>query len=117
MVVCSIQMQNNDGHIDKNEFLAFYLANVAIKPDKKSLKALAGQIFEDFDADRSGEITLTEFKEILDSFDLKMTLDEIGLLVNELDEHDNGTISEHEFVELLEKHKRLFEDETPPSLT
>ena len=107
---------NKDGRITKDEFLAFYVANIVITPDEKSLHHLAHDIFGDFDSDHSGEITLTEFKDILEAFDVEFTLDEIGLLVNELDEHDNGTISEHEFFELLEKHKQLFEDQSAPSL-
>ena len=74
-------------------------------------------MFELFDRDGSGTITIGEFKSVLDSFNVGFTVDEIGDLVNELDEQDNGTLSEEEFEEFLEKHKYLFERGSLPPLS
>jgi hypothetical protein len=107
---------SNDGNITKDEFMAFYAANVVVKADEHSLHHLAQDMFQQFDSDKSGEITLGEFKAVLEAFNVGFTVDEIGDIVNELDEGNNGTIHEHEFHELLEKHKYLFDDKDMPSL-
>ena len=109
--------KNQDGHISKDEFISFYQANIIFHGhgDHHSLHHLAHEMFHQFDQDGSGEITMGEFKSLLDAFNVGFTVDEIGDLVNELDEQDNGTIGEHEFLELLEKHRHLFHrDELPP---
>jgi len=107
---------SNDGNVTKDEFLAFYAANVAVKADEHSLHHLAHDMFQQFDTDKSGEITLGEFKDVLEAFNVGFTVDEIGDIVNELDEQNNGSIHAHEFHELLEKHKYLFEDSPLPVL-
>jgi Ca2+-binding EF-hand superfamily protein len=48
-------------------------------------------------------------KDIIDNFRVGFTVDEIGYLVNELDEDRSGTISEEEFLDLLKKHSYLFQ--------
>ena len=96
--------------------MAFYAANVVVKSDEHSLHQLADSMFQQFDTDNSGEITLGEFKDVMEAFNVGFTLDEIGDIVNELDEQDNGSIHAHEFFELLEKHKYLFEDVKLPQL-
>jgi Ca2+-binding EF-hand superfamily protein len=107
---------NQDGHISKDEFLAFYSANIILEVDHHGLHELAREMFQQFDQDNSGEITLGEFKEVLEAFNVGFTVDEIGDLVNELDEEDDGTIGEHEFFKLLEKHRYLFKKHSLPPL-
>jgi Ca2+-binding EF-hand superfamily protein len=109
--------RNQDGHISKDEFVAFYSTNVVLEVDNHhGLHDLAKHMFEQFDQDGSGEITMGEFKQVVDAFNVGFTIDEIGDLVNELDEQDNGTITEHEFLELLKKHKHLFQRIKLPAL-
>jgi Ca2+-binding EF-hand superfamily protein len=54
--------------------------------------------------------------DVLDAFNVRFTGNEIGHLVNELDEHDDGQVGEHEFLELLKKHRYIFEKHELPSL-
>lgn len=98
--------RNGDGHIDKEEFLAYYATNV-LSVDH-SLHHLAHNLYCQFDQDGSGQITLSEFKKVLEAFNVGFSVNEVGQLVNELDEHNDGLVGEHEFYELLKKHAHLF---------
>lgn len=109
--------KDKSGTIDKSEFLAFYKSYIVVELDHRGIHDLAANMFAQLDVDGSGEISLSEFKHIIDALEVGFTVDEVGALVNELDEKDNGTISEHEFVHLLlVKHRRLFEHVPLPAL-
>jgi Ca2+-binding EF-hand superfamily protein len=99
--------KNGDGHVAKDEFLSFYsqqsLSSIGV--DEHSLHELAHDLYHRFDRDHSGQIALGESKDILDALNVGFTVNEIGHLVNELDEHDDGQVGEHEFLELLKKHR------------
>ena len=106
---------NKDGHISKEEFVSFYAKHISFHVGH-GLHELAHAMFHQFDQDGSGEITMGEFKSIMDTFNVGFTVDEIGELVNELDEQDDGTIGEHEFLHLLMKNRRMFQKEELPTL-
>lgn len=114
---------NGDGIIQKEEFVRFYSAHCLVdkftskKDVKRHLKSLAHDLFAQFDLDMSGEVTLSEFKAVMDAFDVGFTVDEIGQLVTELDQHhSDGNIDEHEFYCLLETHRHLFTKTPLPPL-
>lgn len=107
--------KNVDGSITKDEFLSFYLEHVLAAEDGSHnadphhfLHELAHNLYHRFDRNGNGQITLAEFKSLLDSFSVEFTVNEIGNLVNELDEHDDGTVGEHEFHRLLQNRSHLF---------
>jgi Ca2+-binding EF-hand superfamily protein len=108
--------ENQDGQISKEEFTSFYSANICFEHDHHGLHKLAHDIFQQFDLDQSGEITVGEFKTVMDAFHVGFTVDEISDLINELDEKDNGTIGEPEFLGLLETHRHLFQQNKLPLL-
>jgi Ca2+-binding EF-hand superfamily protein len=112
--------KDKNGRVSKEEFLSFYKDQVLSthhEEEHHGFHETAKYMFALFDTDKSGEITIGEFKSLLDAFNVGFTVDEIGDLVNELDEQNNGTIGEEEFVELLEKHGHLFKKmEMPPLL-
>ncbi|CAB9508822.1 Troponin C, isoform 1 [Seminavis robusta] len=108
--------EDGDGSISREEFMNFYRDHIMIQLDDHGIHHLAETMFRQIDADGSGEISMSEFKQVLDSFNVGFTVDEIGELINELDEDDNGTIGEEEFVKLLEKHRLLFEKIPLPKL-
>lgn len=113
---------DSDGRVSEAEFLAFYAHTILGSSEEHhhslehELHHLGCQIFEQFDRDGSGEITLSEFKSILESFNVGFSIDELGKLVNEIDEDNTGSIGEHEFVGLLQKHRHLFEKYRLPEL-
>jgi len=107
---------NKDGTISKTEFLDFYKAHVVCDLDHHQIHKLGEDLFALIDTDGSGEITLSEFKDVLLSFNVGFSIDEIGDMANEIDGQDNGTIHEHEFVKFLFSHEHLFERCSLPSL-
>jgi len=114
---------NGDGVIQKDEFITFYATHCVMdkftdeRDLKNYLKTLARDLFTQFDLDRSGELSLSEFKSVMDAFNVGFTVDEIGQLVNELDQHHaDGLIVEHEFFCLLETHRHLFTNTPLPPL-
>jgi calmodulin len=108
--------KNQDGNISRDEFLDFYKQHMVFDLDRHGLHELARHMFEQFDSDGNGVITLSEFKTVMDALNVDFSIDEIGELVNELDEDHDGTICEHQFVELLKKHDHLFEQIKLPKL-
>jgi calmodulin len=108
--------ENKDGNISRDEFLDFYQKHMVFDLNREGLNELARHMFEQFDSDGNGVITLSEFKNVMDSLNVDFSIDEIGELVNELDEQHDGTIAEHQFVELLKKHDHLFEQIKLPKL-
>jgi Ca2+-binding EF-hand superfamily protein len=114
--------KDKNGRVSKEEFLSFYKDHILSTHDGEEhhghhgFHDTAKYMFALFDTDKSGEITIGEFKSLLDAFNVGFTVDEIGELVNELDEQNNGTIGEEEFVELLEKHEHLFKKMETPQL-
>ena len=75
---------DNDGSITKDEFINFFKHYIFPKIDDENdnIEGSAKDMFELFDIDKSGDITLGEFKEVIDNFNVGFTVDEIGCLVN-----------------------------------
>lgn len=65
-----------------------YFRFIMVKLDTEGLHHLAKDMFAQLDIDGSGELTLTEFKQIITQLDVGFTLDEIGQLVKELGMYD-----------------------------
>ncbi|KAL3921105.1 MAG: hypothetical protein SGILL_002922 [Bacillariaceae sp.] len=110
---------NQDGIITLEEFLSFYQSNILLNEAhdlEKSLHHLAHQIFYQFDRDESHSIALSEFKDVIESFNVDFSIDEMGELVNEIDHDNTGSIGVHEFEDLLKNHKHLFQTYNLPPL-
>ncbi|KAG7366363.1 EF hand domain containing protein [Nitzschia inconspicua] len=113
---------NGDGIITLEEFTLFYQQNVLLHEDKNEratnniMKELAHQIFHQFDKDNTHSITLSEFKAVLETFNVDFTIDEMGQLLNEIDHDNTGSIGVHEFEDLLENHRYLFRSYHLPPL-
>lgn len=61
-----------------------------VKLDTEGLHHLAKDMFSQLDIDGSGELTLSELKQIITQLDVGFTLDEIGQLVKELGTYTDG---------------------------
>jgi Ca2+-binding EF-hand superfamily protein len=94
--------EDGSGGVSKEEFIQWY-AESAVDDDLSEMER-AHLLFGIFDSDNTGDITIAEFKDKLDSLNVGFTVDEIGAIVNELDEDNSGTISQHEFAHLLHKY-------------
>ena len=111
--------RDGDGEVSKDEFVDWYASSAQ---DDVSEEDRAEYLFKLFDTKDTGEITIGEFKGKLDALNVGFTIDEVGAIVKELDEDDNGTIGLEEFRGLLNryypkelKHKK--EHPPPPQST
>eukprot|EP00751_Fragilariopsis_kerguelensis_P048014 CAMPEP_0171045054 /NCGR_PEP_ID=MMETSP0736-20130129/48353_1 /TAXON_ID=186038 /ORGANISM="Fragilariopsis kerguelensis, Strain L26-C5" /LENGTH=210 /DNA_ID=CAMNT_0011495115 /DNA_START=153 /DNA_END=785 /DNA_ORIENTATION=+ len=107
-MVASLDL-DNDGSVDKEEFLQWYgeqmiAAEANNGGKKRSVRDRAKDIFDMFDDDGNGSLSLSEFKAKLDVFG-DFTLDEIGELVTELDHDKSNQISVDEFEELIKRYE------------
>mmetsp|Transcript_661 Transcript_661/g.1112 ORF Transcript_661/g.1112 Transcript_661/m.1112 type:complete len:765 (-) Transcript_661:50-2344(-) len=93
---------DGDGEVTKEEFINWYAESAG--EDDLSESERAHFLFRLFDKDNSGEISIGEFKHKLDALNVGFTVDEVGAIVNELDEDNSGSIGEHEFAMLLHKY-------------
>jgi Ca2+-binding EF-hand superfamily protein len=94
--------EDGDGTVSREEFINWYAENAG--DDDLSDSERAHFLFAMFDKDDAGEITIEEFKRKLDAFNVGFSIDEVGAIVNELDEDNSGTIGLHEFEDLLYKY-------------
>jgi len=101
-VMLSVLDTNENGEVSKEEFLQWYADNMV--NDSLTTHQRAHFLFELFDKDRSGIITIGEFKEQIDAMSIAFSVDEIGELVQELDEDGDGMVSHEEFLYLLKKY-------------
>ena len=94
--------EDGDGEVSKDEFITWYAEYAGeedISPHER-----AKYLFSLFDTTGSGELTIGEFKRKLDALNVGFTVDDVGALVNELDEDNSGSIGLHEFEDLLNKY-------------
>jgi Ca2+-binding EF-hand superfamily protein len=94
--------EDGDGQVAREEFLQWYSDQMLLEDSTPSEQAK--KLFELFDRDSNGEITIGEFKNKLDALHLDFTVDDIGAIVNELDRDRSGSVSLEEFENLFEKH-------------
>jgi calcium-dependent protein kinase len=90
------------GCVSKEEFIQWYAE--CCHKDDMSEDDLAKFMFQVFDMDNSGEISVGEFKKRLESRNTRFTVDEVAGLVDELDENSSGKVSLEEFKHLLHKY-------------
>jgi Ca2+-binding EF-hand superfamily protein len=93
---------DSSGGVSRDEFIQWYADYC--HEDNMDEHELATFMFKIFDTDNNGEISLSEFKKRLESRTTQFTLDEVGGLVNELDENNCGKVCIEEFEHLLHKY-------------
>lgn len=93
---------DGDGTVTRDEFIHWYQYHS--EHDHISLSERAEDLFEMFDENHSGEITLGELKARLDSLNMGFTTDEIGAILNILDHDRSGSVSLEEFEVLLHEY-------------
>merc|ERR1719401_2454483 len=111
--IMEILDEDGNGEIDKEEFLHFYARNIHKSKDDRSTADRARDMFAE---SKDGQITIAEFKATLDAFNYGFTVDEVGALVRELDTDESGTITMHEFEQLLHKFEVRLANNPPRDL-
>lgn len=96
--------ENGDGKISRDEFTSWYTKENPDDTIVASPQQLAESLFSMFDHE-DGVITITQFKDGLDRFGANLTFDEVGDLIRELDEDNDGRINKEEFEKLLVRYE------------
>eukprot|EP00977_Amphora_coffeiformis_P006109 scaffold1323_cov160-Amphora_coffeaeformis.AAC.14 len=94
--------RNGDGKVTREEFIQWY--KFVASKEHVPLREQAEDLFEMLDADGSGEVTLGEFKDNLETLDMGFTLDDIGSILNQVDRDRSGSVSLEEFELFVEKY-------------
>lgn len=109
-VMINLLDENGDGDISREEFMQWY--SEQLQKNQLDPHEMAKSMFRMFDKDGGGSISIAEFKEALDAFNVGLSTDDVAALVKELDEDRNGIIDEEEFGHLLRRHAH-----PPPELS
>jgi len=100
--ISSLLDVDGDGEISKQEFLQWYTDNMV--HNDLSSDERAKFLFDIFDTDKSGFITVNEFKHQIDAMNIGFSVQDVGELVGEMDEDGDGQIGLEEFETLLERY-------------
>lgn len=93
--------RDGDGDVTKEEFVHWQLCH-RHTDDAEDLKTTAKKLFDLFDADGGGSVSVEEFKTELDKLDAGLSIDEVVGLVREFDADGDGEISLEEFEKVIE---------------
>lgn len=102
---------DGNGEIEFNEFVVVIkklltLADMESSSEDEEKKAEAEAVFNAFDEDGSGEISVNELKKALETLGQNPTDKEIQQLIKEADEDGSGEIDKDEFVALVGIYKK-----------
>ena len=93
--------KDGDGDVTKEEFVHWQLCH-RTSDEAADLKDTAKKLFNMFDADGGGTVSVEEFKTELDKLDAGLSIDEVVALVREFDTDGDGEISLEEFEKVIE---------------
>lgn len=89
--------QNGSGQIDFNEFKSAMSKKYFKEFDLEELKS----IFNKYDLDQNGFITMDEFQIIMSNMGRHMNINEIKSMIHSLDSNQDGKVSFDEFIQLF----------------
>mmetsp|Transcript_22261 Transcript_22261/g.36856 ORF Transcript_22261/g.36856 Transcript_22261/m.36856 type:complete len:720 (-) Transcript_22261:63-2222(-) len=93
-----------DGKVEEDEFLQWYSDNmVGRQGDDNALRNAPRVLFQLFDQDNQGELSVSQFKSKLDALRVGFNVDEQVAIINEIDRNGSGTITQYEFELLFRK--------------
>ncbi|KAI2510392.1 Ca2-binding protein [Fragilaria crotonensis] len=98
----SIMDVDSDGMVRKEEFLQWYADNI-VGHDDNALSNAPRFLFQLFDEDNQGELSVAKFKGKLDALRVGFSVDEQIAIINEIDRNGSGSITQHEFEVLFKK--------------
>ncbi len=98
----SIMDVDSDGMVRKEEFLQWYADNI-VSHDDNALSNAPRFLFQLFDEDNQGELSIAKFKGKLDALRVGFSVDEQIAIINEIDRNGSGSITQREFEVLFKK--------------
>lgn len=103
---------DNDGNgtVEKDEFVLWMIKSEQHSTVQEKIPEIAHKMFKLFDQDGDGFMTQDEFAAKMSAFGIKLTEEELALLMRELDEDGTGRIDENDFRLMLERHD--FDDDS-----
>jgi Ca2+-binding EF-hand superfamily protein len=93
---------DSDGMVQEPEFLQWYADNI-VGLDDNALSNAPRFLFQLFDQENQGELSVAQFKGKLDALRVGFSVDEQIAIINELDRNGSGSITQHEFEVLFKK--------------
>eukprot|EP01126_Amoeba_proteus_P066773 TRINITY_DN9729_c0_g1_i2.p1 TRINITY_DN9729_c0_g1~~TRINITY_DN9729_c0_g1_i2.p1 ORF type:complete len:152 (-),score=46.39 TRINITY_DN9729_c0_g1_i2:81-536(-) len=90
---------DGNGEIDFNEFLKMLARNITSSEDE------IAECFKVFDKNSSGAIEPDELREVMESIGEVLTAEEVQLMIQELDDNNNGSVCFVEFQKMAEGKK------------
>jgi Ca2+-binding EF-hand superfamily protein len=93
---------DSDGKVRKEEFLQWYADNMVGQEDN-ALHNAPRVLFQLFDEDNQGELSVSQVKSKLDALRVGFSVDEQIAIINEIDRNGSGTITQREFELLFKK--------------
>jgi len=94
-----------NGEIEKEEFVEWMVASEAAASYDETNAEIALKMFNMFNDDGDEFVTPEEFNTKLLEFGIRLSDDELALLVRELDSDGTGRINEDDFEAMLERHQ------------
>jgi len=95
---------DGNGTVEKDEFVLWMIKSEQHSTVREDTTKIAHKMFQLFDRDGDGFMTQDEFAQKMSSFGIKLTEEELALLMRELDEDGTGRIDENDFRLMLERH-------------
>jgi Ca2+-binding EF-hand superfamily protein len=96
--------KDKNGTVEKDEFVAWMIKSEQHSMEKENISEIASKMFALFDRDGDGFMTQDEFALKMNQFGIKLSDEELALLMRELDEDGTGRIEEDDFKAMLERH-------------
>jgi Ca2+-binding EF-hand superfamily protein len=93
---------DSDGKVEEDEFLQWYSDNMVGQEDN-ALRNAPRVLFQLFDQDNHGELSISQFKSKLDALQVGFSVDEQVAIINEIDRNGSGSITQYEFEFLFKK--------------
>jgi len=93
---------DGDGKVSKDEFLQWYADSSC--DGGQSMEEKAYYLFQIFDQDKNGQISITELSDALKGFHSGLNIDQIMHIMKALDKNGDGEIGVEEFENLFENY-------------
>merc|ERR1711999_37912 len=93
--------EDGSGEIEFAEFCQLCAKFLVEEPDEETMKAELKEAFRVYDKDGAGFITTGQLREIIAELDPRLTSEDLGGIIDEIDEDGSGTMDFDEFCQMM----------------